>query len=450
MESIDQATAKSYAKMTVYAAFLAVFCLFGYRSSFSIMQKIMIADTGWTSTQVSLGYCFMMTLYGITAFFSGRLVDTKGTRPVYFIGAVCCFLGFFLTSFIPAGGGTAPSWAFPLYLFTYGVFAGIGTGMLWVSSTISCRKWYVGAEYGKNWGVAFAGAPLAQLLLTIVVSPILKSAGWQMGMKVLSVIMAVFLVVAGLIAKPMPDKVGCKPFGLDSLPKKAAPEKPAREWTRATAFKTPHIWLDIFAFMFAVMGEFLIWSQIVLFFSNNYSVNGVGWGEYFPLEGVPLLGGIPLANLIYMVIGLAGLFTMPLTGSFSDWLVKKMGDERAARKWILVIAPACGIIGCLLAMSGNIVLIVVGMIILACYWGMEPGGAAGYAGTVFGGKSLGAIWGLATLIVMGIGPSLGTFMGAFLPNATGNPMSTIYFGLFAFAVSLVCGFLLPATAPKED
>ena len=446
MESIDMSTAKRYGKMTVYAAFLAVFCLFGYRSSFSIMQKIMIADTGWTSTQVSLGYCFMMTLYGITAFFSGRLVDTKGTRPSYAIGAICCFLGFFLTSFLPTN--PTPGWAFPLYLFTYGVFAGIGTGMLWVSSTVSCRKWYVGAEYGSAWGIAFAGAPLAQLLLTIVVSPILKDAGWQMGMKVLSVIMAVLLIIAAVIAKPSPDKVGAKPFGLDSLPKKAEPAVPAHVWTRGEAFKTRHVWLNIGNLLFSVMGEFLIWSQIVLFFSNNYSVNGISWGEYFPLEGVPLLGGIPLANLVYMVIGLAGLFTMPLTGKFSDNLVAKMGDERIARRWIIVIAPALGIIGCLLGMTGNIVIVCLGMIVLACYWGMEPGGAAGYCATNFGGPNFGAIWGMCTLVCMAIGPSLGTIIGAVAPSATGNPMSTIYFGLGMFAISFICGLLLPKEAPK--
>ncbi len=36
--------------------------------SFSIMQKMIIADTGWTTMQVSLGYCLMMTIYAITAF----------------------------------------------------------------------------------------------------------------------------------------------------------------------------------------------------------------------------------------------------------------------------------------------------------------------------------------------------------------------------------------------
>lgn len=190
--------------------------------------------------------------------------------------------------------------------------------------------------------------------------------------------------------------------------------------------------------MFAVMGEFLIWSQIVLFFANNF-----GWDKIFPMEGTPLLGTIPLGNLIYMLIGLAGIFAMPLTGKFSDNLVRKMGDERRARKIMLVIAPACGIIGCLLALTGNIPLVCLGMIILAIYWGIEPGGAAGYAGTVFGGASLGKIWGLATLIIMGIGPSFGTFMGAFLPNATGIQSSTLFFGMGAFVVSLLCGALLP-------
>ena len=129
------------------------------------------------------------------AYFSGRLIDQKGTKPAYTIGAICCFLGFFLTSFIPEGA----SYAFPLYLLTYGVFAGIGTGMLWVSSTISCRKWYVGTEYGTKWGLAFMGAPMSQLLLTLAVSPVLKTAGWAVGMKILSVIMAICLLVAAAI-----------------------------------------------------------------------------------------------------------------------------------------------------------------------------------------------------------------------------------------------------------
>lgn len=124
MASISPEKARTYGLCTVISAWLAVFCLFGYRSSFSIMQKMIIADTGWTTMQVSLGYCLMMTIYAITAFFSGSLVDKRGCRPTYAIGAVTCFLGFFLTSMVNVA---SPS-GFYLYLFTYGVFAGVGTG----------------------------------------------------------------------------------------------------------------------------------------------------------------------------------------------------------------------------------------------------------------------------------------------------------------------------------
>lgn len=433
-EQITKETAKKYGTCTVIAAWLAVFCLFGYRSSFSIMQSSLMEGMSWTSTQASLGYCFMMTFYAITAYFSGGLIDKRGTRPAYTIGAICCFLGFFLTSFIPEGA----SWSFPVYLVTYGIFAGVGTGMLWVSSTISCRKWYVGTEYGTKWGLAFMGAPMAQLLLTIVVSPILKGAGWSAGMKVLSVIMAVMLLIAAAVAKPMPDKVGAQPFGLDSLPKKKADAaKPAHVWTVGEAFKTRALWCDIFAFMFAVMGEFLIWSQIVRYFTVD-----LGWTQ-------PSLLGMPLANVVYMVIGLAGIFTMPLTGRASDALVKRMGVERPARRMMLVVSPLFGIAGVLLALSGSLPVVIVGMVLLAVYWGIEPGGAAGYAGTVFGGASLGRIWGLATLIIMGIGPSFGTFMGAFLFDTFQSYVPALYFGIGAYVVSTISALLLPGKVESK-
>ena len=82
------------------------------------------------------------------------------------------------------------------------------------------------------------------------------------------------------------------------------------------------------------------------------------------------------------------------------------------------------------------------MVLLSVYWGIEPGGAAGYAGTVFGGASLGRIWGLSTLIIMGIGPSFGTFMGAFLFDMTGTYTTSLYFGLGAYIVSTIFAILL--------
>lgn len=425
MTPISEKQANKYGLLTVISAWLAVFCLFGYRSSFSIMQKMIISDTGWTTIQTSLGYCVMMTVYAITAYFSGSLVDKKGCRPTYAIGAVCCFLGFFLTSMVDVA---TPS-GYYIYLFTYGLFAGVGTGMLWVSSTVSCRKWYVGARYGTMWGLAFMGAPMAQLLLTLVLKSVLVSMGWRAGMKILAVIMAIFLIIASLIAKQTPDKYGVEPFGSDTV--KASPSA-KKNWTVGEAFKTYAIWVDILCFLTAMAGEFLVWSQVVSFFQTDMGMN------------------LNSASNIYMIIGVVGIFAMPLTGKLSDRFVTKFGNERKARKLMLIIGPACGAVGTALLLTKSLPLCIVSMVFLAIYWGIEPGGCAGYAGSVFGGATLGKIWGLATLIVMGIGPSFGTFMGAWFKDHFGSYIPALIFCLVAYLISMALAFTMPLKIKGEE
>lgn len=427
MASITPEKARTYGLCTVISAWLAVFCLFGYRSSFSVMQSQIIADTGWSTIQVSLGYCLMMTIYAITAFFSGSLVDKKGCRPTYAIGAVTCFLGFFLTSMV----NVESAYGFYLYLVTYGVFAGIGTGMLWVSSTVSCRKWYVGAKYGTMWGLAFMGAPMAQLLLTLVLKPVLTNMGWQVGMKVLAVIMAIFLIVASLIAKRTPDYYGVEPFGAETV-KAAKKPAPTKIWTVGEAFRTYAIWCVILCFLFAMAGEFLVWSQVVSFFQVDMGLS------------------LNQASNIYLIIGIAGIFAMPLTGKFSDALVKKLGNERKGRKIMLIIGPACGALGTVLLLTRSMPMCIIAMVLLAIYWGIEPGGCAGYAGSVFGGATLGKIWGLATLIVMGIGPSFGTFMGAWFNDSFGSYIPALIFCLCAYLLSVVMAITLPMKIKGEQ
>ncbi len=424
---MDEKIAKRLGWMVVGASWLAVFCLFGYRSSFSILNPVMIKNTGWDPTLPSTGYSIMMSVYAITAFFSGMIIDKWGTRPAYFLGAIFGGLGFFLTSLVPV---TSPA----LYLLVYGVFAGIGTGMLWVSSTVSVRKWFVGKAYATWWGIAFAGAPMAQVALSLVVKPILTNpeAGidsWRIAMRVLSGIVVVALLIAAAIAKKAPEAYDLKPFGLPPAGA-GGPVKDEYMWTPALAFKTLPIWGTVVSFLTAMVGEFLIWTQVVRFWTVD--------------------GGLDLATAtnLYIFIGIAGIFTMPLLGKVADALVSTFGDETKARKTMLIFAPAVGAVACLTLLAsgeGSFAIGVVACILFAIYWAIEPGGCAGYAGSVYGRKSLGRIWGLATLIVMGIGPALGTYVGSAL-GASGSYVPSIYFAMGAFVISTVASVFLPLTA----
>lgn len=427
---MEDKNAKRLGYMVIAASWLAVFCLFGFRSSFSILNPVMISSTGWDKTLPSTGYSIMMSVYAITAFFSGMIIDKYGTRPAYLLGAIFCALGFFLTSLVP---NSMPY----LYLALYGIFAGVGTGMLWVSSTVSVRKWFVGKAYATWWGVAFAGAPMAQVLLSLVVKPILTGPGagadsWRIAMRILAGIMFVALLLAAAIAKKSPEAYDLKPFGL--TPAAAGSQKPEYMWTPKTAFKTLPIWGTIFAFLTAMVGEFLIWTQVVRFWTVDAKLD------------------LATATNLYIFIGIAGIFTMPLLGKFADYLVGKLGDETKARKVMLIFAPIVGVLACLTLLAsgaGSFAVGVVACVLFAIYWAIEPGGCAGYAGSIYGRKSLGRIWGLATLVVMGIGPALGTYVGSAL-GAGGSYIPSVWFALGGFAISTVVAIFLPLAAKEPE
>jgi len=119
---------------------------------------------------------------------------------------------------------------------------------------------------------------------------------------------------------------------------------------------------------------------------------------------------------------------------------------------MLVFAPTMGVLACLFlfASARSMVMAVIACILFAIYWAIEPGGVAGYAGAVYGSKSMGKIWGLATLIVMGIGPAVGSFMGGFLYDISGSYTNSVIFALCAYVASALFALVLPRSAGAPE
>lgn len=422
---MEDKKAKLYGWSVVFASWLAVFCLFGYRATFAILKGPMSADLGWSQTQVTLGYSLMMVFYAITAFFSGMILDKWGTKPVYAIAAVFGALGFLTTSLIHSH---------IVYLFTFGLLAGIATGMLWVTSTVSVRKWYIGKSYGTMWGIAFAGAPMAQFILAYITRAALRGdAGdeWRGAMRLLALIIFGALVVAVIMAKKSPEIYGMKAFG--SLPASSGgPAKTEYNWTVKEAFSRYAIWAAIITFLTSMMAEFLIWTQVVSFWTSD-----LGWTR-------------DKAVGVYALIGMIGIFSMPIMGIFADRVVKMVGHEAKGRKIMLIIGPSTGVVACfLLMLSKNMLFAYLACIIFAIYWAIVPGGVVGYTGAVYGRKTLGKIWGLATLIVMGIGPFTGSFIGGWLRDLSGSYTYSIYYAFGSFLLSILLACTLPLKAEPK-
>ena len=65
---MDMARAKGLGRNVVTASWLAVFVLFGYRATFTIMLGPIAESLGRSISEISLGYSLMMSIYAVTAF----------------------------------------------------------------------------------------------------------------------------------------------------------------------------------------------------------------------------------------------------------------------------------------------------------------------------------------------------------------------------------------------
>src|SRR5450756_2475342 len=143
---------------------------------------------------------------------------------------------------------------------------------------------------------------------------------------------------------------------------------------------------------------------------------------------------------------------MPIMGKIADKVVRATGIETKGRKIMLMSGPAIGALACvlLLASPRADIFAYVSCFVFAVYWAIVPGGVVGYTGAIYGRKTLGKIWGLATMIVMAIGPFLGSFIGGWMKDVSGSFTYSIYFALCSFIVSVMLAISLPLKAEPRQ
>lgn len=421
---MSDSMARKYGFHTLAAAWLALFCLFGYRAIFAILKGPMAAELQWSSAQVTLGYSIMMVLYALTSLVCGKINDRWGARPAYIAGAILGAFGFYGTSMMDS---------YMAYLVIFGVIGGIGTGMLWISATISSRQWYVGATFGKMFALVFMGGPMAQIVLSLGVRHILATGGedaWRLAMKCLAAIILVALLLAALIVKKKPETYGLKAFGEVPAPAGAKPYI----WKLGDAFKTLPVWSILIVFLTSMLGEFLIWTQIVSYWRQDLNMS------------------LDASTYMFIIIGIVGIFAIPLYGVFADKLVKSIGNEAKGRKFAIFISAVIGVVACiLLLLQKNVsALGYVAAVCFAVYWGAIPAGAVGYTGSIYGRATLGSIWGMCTLIGNGIGPFTGSFIGGWLADISGSYTYSIYFAMGAFIVAAIIALLMPLSVKTPE
>jgi len=126
---------------------------------------------------------------------AGYFVDRFGIRKLMTLGAVCIALGWVL-------GGTLAKSPFDLYIY-YGVIAGTGAGIIYISCVANAVKWFPDRR-GLAVGLTAAGFGGGAALTIIPIAGTIHTMGWARAMAFWGVGQGVVALIAAMVLRHPP------------------------------------------------------------------------------------------------------------------------------------------------------------------------------------------------------------------------------------------------------
>ena len=176
---------------------------------------------------------------------AGYFVDKFGIRKLMSFGAICIALGWVL-------GGTVARNPFDLYIY-YGVIAGTGAGIIYISSVANAVKWFPDRR-GLAVGLTAAGFGGGAALTVIPIANTIHTLGWAKAMALWGLGQGIIVLIAGLILRHPPT--GWIPAGWDQtarqVRKNVVQSKVNFTWTQTLG--RPEFYFLYTMFFFACAG----------------------------------------------------------------------------------------------------------------------------------------------------------------------------------------------------
>jgi oxalate/formate antiporter len=279
----------SFLKSKWIQLLLGVVCMMAISSPqyvWALFTKPLLGELGVELATLQVTFSILIVLQTFFSPFQGYLVDRFGPRLLLSIGAILTGLSWILSAKVHSVVG--------IYL-TYGLFGGLGTGIVYVGIVGLMVRWFPSSR-GFAVGLVAAGYGFGAILTTFPISSTLASSDYQHTLTVFGYIIG----AVGLIAAQglrMPDAV------ISAV--KSAVARASKGVAPKTMLKTPVFWL-----MFAMMtmmstSGLMVISQMGAFAKDFGVANAMVWG----------MAALPLALTIDRVTN--GL-TRPLFGWISD------------------------------------------------------------------------------------------------------------------------------------
>jgi MFS transporter, OFA family, oxalate/formate antiporter len=283
----------------------------------TLFAKPFQAATGAGLPIVQITFSILIVLQTLFSPAQGWLVDRFGPRTLVAIGAALTGLGWVLSAHVDN--------VWMLFL-TYGLFCGVGTGIVYVGVVGLMARWFPDRR-GFAIGIVAAGYGMGAMLTTFPISSMLTSSGAPMTLTIFGVILGGVGVLAAL---------GLREPRTGETPAPAATHAHGRDVAPANMLKTPIFWL-----MFGMM---TMMSTGGLMVTSNFA----NFARDFGVADI-LVMGLAALPFALTVDRLLNGFTRPFFGWASDRIGREntmglaFGLEAAAILLLLVFrhdAPA--------------------------------------------------------------------------------------------------------------
>ncbi len=346
----------------------------------TLFVKPFQAATGAALPTVQITFSVLIVLQTLFSPAQGWLVDRFGPKALVAVGAALTGLGWIISAHV------GNVW---MLFLTYGLFCGIGTGIVYVGVIGLMARWFPDRR-GFAIGIVAAGYGMGAMLTTFPISSMLASSGAPMTLIVFGVILGAVGVLAALgLREPRPSET----------PPPVARRAHGEDVGPANMLKTPIFWL-MFAMMTMMSTGGLMVTSNFANFAHDFGVADVV---------VPGLAALPFALTVDRLLN---GFTRPFFG----WVSDRIGRENTMG---LAFGLEAAAILLLLLFSRNAPAFVVLSGLVFFGWGeifsLFPSTLADTFGSRYATTNYGFLY-----IAQGVGSILGGPVAAAMRVATGS------------------------------
>jgi OFA family oxalate/formate antiporter-like MFS transporter len=265
--------------------------------------------TGAALPAIQITFSLLIVLQTFLSPFQGWLIERFGARFLITLGCILSGVGW-----IASAGATSLT---GLYL-TYGLFCGVGTGIVYIGIVGLMLKWFPDRR-GLATGVVAAGYGFGAILTTFPIDSMMKTSGYQATLVTFGFVLGSLGALAGLFMRQPPELPVAA--GLDLVTE--------RDVAPAAMLKTPVFWLLFVMMTMMSTGGLMVISQFAPFMRS------------FGIADLTIFGmaALPFALTLDRVTN--GL-TRPFFGYVSD---------RIGREYTMVIAFSLEAIAVFLMLS---------------------------------------------------------------------------------------------------